>query len=144
MIRPCGSLFSLLLLLGPMVACRPESPEARVQAAFDACVKGIEAKDPAAVIERLSPRFTGPEGMDRDQARLALLGHLRGQKLGITVLESRIEVKGARAEQAVDIFITGRGESQILPDDSTRKSFRLRWELVGDDWKLKDLAEIHG
>lgn len=133
---------ALLIVVVGLGGCGREAPEARIQRAFDACVKGVEAKDPGAVLEHLAPRFSGPEGMDKDQAKLALLGYLRTQKIGLTVLGSRIEVKGFRAEQAVDLFITGRGEGAVLPDDSTRRSFLLTWELLEGEWKLRDLKEI--
>ena len=123
-----------------LLSCAPGSPEARVKSAFEACVKGLETGDPGAVIERLDPGFTGPEGMDRNAARLYLLGALRRERIGVTVLSSRIEVRGREAIQAVELLLTSR-DGGLLPRDASRRTFLLRWRETKGDWRLRELAD---
>jgi len=133
-----------LVVLSALVAlagCRQESPEAQIEKAFSACVEAIEDGDAGAAVEPLSPRFSGPEGMSRDEARLYLAGLLRQEKVGITVLSSRIEVKGSQGAQAVEILLTSRSGSGLLPQDATRRLFLLRWEHQDDRWLLASLRE---
>ena len=123
-----------------LVGCREESPEARVRTAFDACVKAVEARDAGAAVEGLSTDFQGPEGLDKPGARLYLMGLLRQEKVGITVLGNRVEVKGAEADQAVELMLMSKGEG-LLPKDASRRIFRLHWKLEDGEWRLGRLEE---
>lgn len=128
-------LAAALLLLS---ACHQETPEFQVKRAFADCVAAVEAGDAAPVVKALAPAFSGPEGLDRDGAKLFLLATLRQGKIGVTVLSQRIAVQGNRAEQSVDLVFTRRGGASILPDETTRRTFVLRWEKRGGDWKLRE------
>ena len=125
------------------LACAPTSPEARVKRAFEECVKGVESGDAEAVIARLDPGFSGPEGMDRASAKLYLLGVLRREKIGVTVLSSRIDVRGREALQTSELLILSRSGG-ILPQDSTRRTFLLRWAEKEGHWRLRELQEEAG
>jgi hypothetical protein len=114
-----------LLALAVLAGCRSEAPEARIRAAFAACVHAVEAGDAAGAAARLSPGFQGPDGMDRGGAQLFLMGVLRREKVGVTVLGQRLEVRGGQAEQAVDLLLTGRAGS-TLPSEGSRRSLVLR------------------
>lgn len=129
--------------LALLLACTPESPEARVKKAFEACVKGVESGDAGAVAERLDPAFTGPEGMDRNAARLYLLGLLRREKVGVTVMSNRVDVRGREALQTVEVLLTSRGGG-LLPQDASRRTFLLRWRENGETWRLRELADGTG
>lgn len=129
---------TLLVLAG----CRTESPEAQIQKAFDHCIQAIEAGKGDTATEVLSPRFEGPEGMGRDEARLYLLGLLRGETIGITIFSSRIEVKGSQAQQAVEAILTSRAGGALLPQEASRRLFQLRWEETEGRWRLRSLAEV--
>lgn len=129
----------LLLVLG----CRSGSPEAQVRAAFAACVEAVEAAQPEPVIERLDPTFQGPDGMDRAQARLFLLGVLRRQKVGVTVLAQRVDVQGSTARQAVDLMLTGKGGG-LLPEDASRRTLHLTWREHKGAWRLVAVREERG
>lgn len=129
---------ALLVLAG----CRTESPEAQIQKAFDGCIQAIEAGKAETATEALSPRFEGPEGMGRDEARLYLTGLLRGEKIGITVFSSRVEVKGSQARQTVEAILTSRTGGALLPQDASRRLFQLRWERTEGKWRLRGLAEV--
>jgi hypothetical protein len=128
----------LILLPG----CRSERPEVLIQKAFDVCVKAIEAGDATEATESLSPRFSGPEGMNRDEARLYLMGLLKQEKVGITVFSSRIQAKGSQAQQAVELLLTSRSGAAILPQDASRRLFQLRWELMEGEWRLRSIEEV--
>lgn len=131
----------LFLLLAALLACSRESPEARIRKAFDASVRAVEAGDAPAATEALSPKFAGPEGMDRAGARLFLMGVLRQEKVGVTVFSQKVEVDGPRALQTVDLLVTGRTGGALLPGEHTRKTLTLRWELRDGDWRIRELAQ---
>ena len=128
--------FALILLAG----CHQDSPEVQIQKAFDTCVKAIEAADPKPVLAVLSPQFSGPEGMSREEAKIYLLGLLRQEKLGITVFANRIAVHGSQGDQSVEVVLTSRSGSTLLPEDASRKLFLLRWERLDGLWRLQSLA----
>jgi len=133
------ALFLPVLLL----ACSPENPETRVKQAFESCVKGVETGDAGAVIERLDPQFAGPEGMDRNAAKLYLLGVLRREKIGVTMFSNRIEVKGSEAIQTVEVVLTSRSGG-LLPQDASRRTFLLRWVETKNVWRLRELVDGAG
>jgi hypothetical protein len=129
--------FALIALAG----CHKESPEAQIQKAFDACVKAIEEADSGTAVAVLSPQFSGPEGMTRDEAKLYLLGLLRQEKIGITVFASRIEVKGSRGSQSVEVLLTSRSGASVLPQDASRRLFLLGWDKENGNWRVRSLQE---
>ena len=135
LVRPVLALLCALSLAG----CRREAPEARIQRAFDASLRAVEAGDAAGASEILSPKFAGPEGLDRAGARLFLTGELRREKVGVTVLSQKLEVDGPRALQEVDLLITGRTGGGLLPEETSRRSLVLRWELRGGDWLIREV-----
>lgn len=123
-----------------LVGCKEQSPEARVRKAFDACVQAVEARDASGAVEGLSKDFQGPEGLDKPGARLYLMGMLRQEKVGITVLGNRVEVKGDQADQAVELMLTSKGEG-LLPKEASRRVYRLQWKLEDGEWRLGRLEE---
>ena len=131
------SALALIAILG----CKNDSPDAQIKKAFDSSVKGIESSDPGSAVEALSPDFAGPENMNRDEAKLYLMGLLNQGKIGITVVSSRLEVKGSRADQGVELVVTSRGDGSVLPQDATHRQFQLRWEEQDGHWRLKELQE---
>ena len=139
--KTCQAAFLLPMLL---LACAPERPEARLKRTFEACVKGVETGNPAAVIECLDPQFTGPGGMDKRSAKLYLMGILKREKIGVTIFSSRIEVKGHDALQTVELVLTSRGESGLLPQDASRRTFLLKWIERDKAWRLRELLDASG
>jgi hypothetical protein len=103
----------------------------------------VESGDAAEAISSLDPEFRGPDGMDKATARLFLLGVLRQEKVGLTVLRNEISVKQSEAFQEVDLLLTGRSGS-LLPQDASRRSFQLRWRKARGDWKLMELQPLDG
>lgn len=135
-----AALLMVPVLLGG-AACRRESAEAQVHRAFRACVDAVESGDPEPVLERLAKDFQGPEGMDREGAKLFLLGLLRREKVGVTVLEERTEAAGDAGMQEVVVVLTSRGEGALMPQDASRRRFTLRWVRQGGQWRLKEMRE---
>lgn len=128
----------LVLALG---GCRSDTPEAAIRKAFDACIQAVEAGDAEAVVAQLHPKFAGPEGLDRPQARFYLMGFFRQGKVGVSVLSSRVDVKGRQGLQVVEVLLTSRGQGAVLPDETSRKTFHLRWELHEKAWRLRECSE---
>lgn len=109
--------------------------------AFQDSVKAVEAGDAGEAASVLAQDFSGPEGMDKASAKLFLMGILKQEKIGITVLENRVDVQGTRAKESVNLLLTGRGGSGLLPDETSRHLFLLSWERQGRHWKLRELQE---
>jgi hypothetical protein len=129
----------MLILLVALAGCHHESPETQIQKAFEGSIQAIESADSETPIKILSPRFTGPDGMSRDEAKLYLMGLLRQGKIGVTVLSSHIEVHGSQATQTVEMVLTSRTGISLLPQDVSHRLFRLGWERMDGDWRLRDL-----
>ncbi len=127
------------LLLVLLAGCARERPEARINRVFDEAVGAVQAGDAAGAAERLSPRFTGPEGMDRASARAYLAAILFREKVGVTVVGRRVEVRGAEAVQTVDLILTGRTGTGLLPQESSRRTLTLLWELRDGTWRIREL-----
>ena len=137
-----NSLACACLLL-TLLACRSDKPEAQVRKAFEQCRAAVSAGDVAGATAPLNPAFRGPDGMDKATARLFLLGLFRQEKVGVTVVRNEVAVQGSEALQEVDLILTSRGGG-LLPQDASRRSFRLRWRKSGDDWTLVELLPLDG
>jgi len=135
-----GPLLVPVLLAG-LGGCRSHSPEEQVRAAFEACRAAVEAGDAAAATAPLDPAFAGPEGLDRASARMVLVGLFRQGKVGITVFRNEVTVRGGEASQEVDLVLTQRGAGP-LPEDASRRSFRLLWRRTSDQWRLRELQAL--
>jgi ketosteroid isomerase-like protein len=133
------SIASVSMVL-TLLACRSDKPEDQVRRTFEACVAAVEAGDAAAAAEPLDATFRGPEGMDKPGARLFLMGLLRQEKIGVTVVQSDVAVRGDEAFQDVDLILTGRSGG-LLPQDASRRDFSLRWRKTGGGWKLVAIQE---
>lgn len=129
------------LCLTALLACSRDSPEARIQKAFKAGVRAVEAGDASGAAAVLSPGFAGPEGMDRAGARLMLMEMLRQEKVGVTVLTQKVEVDRSQAVQVVQVLLTGRTGGALLPGEQSRKFLTIRWELRDGDWRIRELQE---
>jgi hypothetical protein len=81
--------------------------------------------------------------MDKATARLFLLGLFRQEQLGLTVVRNEVAVKGGEALQEVDLVLTSR-RGGLLPQDASRRGFRLRWRQAGGDWTLQELLPLEG
>jgi hypothetical protein len=132
------SVVTALALLGALASCASDRPEEQVRKAFEACCKAVEAGDAAAATAPLDPAFRGPEGMDKATARLFLLGTLRQEKVGVTVVRNEVAIRGKEAFQDVDLILTGRSGG-LLPQDASHRTFQLRWRKAGGDWKLVEV-----
>jgi hypothetical protein len=128
-----------------LLACRSDKPEDQVRKRFEACRAAVEAGDAAAASAPLDPAFRGPDGMDKATAQLFLMGTLRQDKVGVTVVRNEVAAKGNEAFQDVDLILTGRDHARggaLLPEDASRRSFRLRWLNSGGEWRLVELQSL--
>ena len=138
-----GPMAATLSVLCVLAACHADQPEDQVRKAFETCRAGVESGDVAEATSSLDPEFRGPDGMDKATARLFLLGILRQEKVGVTVVRNEITVKRSEAFQEVDLLLTGRSGS-LLPQDASHRSFRLRWRKTHGDWRLLDIQSLDG
>jgi len=121
-----------------VLACSREGPEARIRKAFEGARRAVEAGDAPGAVKVLSPRFQGPEGLDRAGTGLFLAGVLGRQKVGVTVLSQKVELDGNRAVQTLDMVLTGRAGGELLPGERSRRTLVLRWELRDGDWAVRE------
>jgi len=135
--RRCLMLGLLLSLLG----CSRDAPETQIRRAFETCVRAVEAGDAAGAVDRLSAGFTGPDGMDRAGARLYLTALLRREKVGVTVVAQQVAVRDNQAMQNVQLLLTGRTGSELLPAEGSRRSLVIRWQRRDGDWKIAEVQE---
>ncbi|MBK9797184.1 MAG: hypothetical protein IPP58_11925 [Holophagaceae bacterium] len=138
-----GKSIASLCAVFALLACQSDKPEEQVRKAFETCRRGVEAGDAAAAAAPLDPAFLGPDGMDRASARLFLMGTLKREKIGVTVLRNEVAVRGNEALQEVDLLLTGRSGG-LLPQEASNRSFRLRWRKAGSDWRLAELQSLDG
>ncbi len=125
-----------------LLACSPESPEQQVKRAFHDLVKKVEASDAPGTVAFLAPTFEGPDGLDKGTLQLMLVGIFREQKVGVTVLSESVRMDKRLAYQDVTVLLTGRAGKSLLPDDSSRKSYRLTWELKDKIWRMKRAEQL--
>ncbi len=137
-----NSLASVSLLL-TLSACRSDKPEEQVRKAFEQCRAAVEAGDAAGATAPLGPAFRGPDGLDKATARLYLLGLFRQEKVGVTVVQNEISVKGSEALQEVELVFTSR-RGGLLPQDASHRGYRLRWRKSGDNWTLLEFLPLEG
>ena len=127
------------LLLALAVACGSDSPEAQVRKAFAEAVGAVESGDAPKALDALHADFRGPEGMSKADAGLYLMGWLRKEKVGVTVLAQRLDLRGAEATQTVDLLLTGKGAGSALPEERSRRTLTLRWVRVGKGWRIREI-----
>ena len=127
------------VLLLALAACHSDKPEDKVKAAFDTCVKAVEAGDAATVAEQLDPQFQGPEGLDRAGVRFYLMGVFRQGPVGVTVLENRVKRNGPEIWQTVGLVLTQKG-SGLLPDAS-RRNYLIHWRERKGEWRMVEVQE---
>ena len=126
-----------------LVACRSDKPEDQIRKRFEACRAAVEAGDIATAAAPLDPAFRGPEGMDKATAKLVLMGLVRQERIGVTVLRNEVAVRRDEAIQDVDLVLTSRSGG-LLPQEASQRSFRLRWQKTGSDWSLLELQSLDG
>lgn len=126
-----------------LTACRSDNPEAQIRKRFEACRAAIEAGDAAAAASPLDAAFQGPEGMDRATARLFLLGALRQEKVGVTVVRNEVMVRGNEGFEEVDLILTGRAGG-LLPQDASHRHFHLQWRRTDGTWTLLEVQSLEG
>lgn len=137
--RLAPALLPTLVLLS---GCRKEGDEAAIRRTFQDCVEAVEAGDAGRAAEALAPGFMGPEGLDRAAAVLYLRGVLGREKVGVTVLAQTLEVKGHQAAQEVDVVLTGRTGSALLPEETGRHHLRVRWEKRDGAWRIREVQDV--
>ena len=131
----------MLGLLLALLACSRDTPETRIRQAFAACVRAVEAGDAAGAMDRLDAGFAGPEGMNRAGAELYLAALLRREKVGVTLVADQLAVRDDQAMQNVQLLLTGRTGSGLLPAEGSRRTLMIRWQCRDGEWKIAEVQE---
>lgn len=134
---------AVVLLVGLLLGCRSETPEAQVRKAFEACRAAVESGDAAAATAPLDPAFRGPDGLDRASSRVFLQATFRQQRVGVTVLRSALTERNGEFLQEVDLVLTGKSGA-LLPEEASHRTFLLRWRKVSGTWRLVELRTADG
>lgn len=90
----------------------------------------------AEVMDSVAADFAGPEGMDRRQLNMFLVGvSMQNQKLGTSIGPLDIKIIGDRATVKFTLGASG-GAGGFLPDRAQIYNMETGWRMEGGDWKL--------
>jgi hypothetical protein len=79
--------------------------------------------------------------MDRAGAQVYLTALLRREKVGVTVVAQQVAVRDNQAMQNVQLLLTGRTGSELLPAEGSRRSLVIRWQYRDRQWKIAEVQE---
>ena len=132
---------SIALVLGLWLClggCARTPPEQALRESLSELQAAVEARDAAAVEERLAEDFIGPEGLDRDGARrLAQVLFLRYRSTDATLgpLEIAMQDQDRHAIVRFTAALTA-GTGGFLPESGQVYEVETGWRLEGDEWQL--------
>lgn len=132
---------ALIGTLAVLLACRSDRPEDQVRRAFEQGRMAVEAGDAAGATTLLDPAFQGPEGMDRATTQLFLLGTLRQDQVGVTVVRNEVAAQGSEVIQEVDLVLSSRSRG-ALSRELSHRAFRLTWHKTDGAWRLKQAQSL--
>lgn len=116
--------------------CAKEDPEQALRASVTSLQAALEARDGAAIGDRLAEDFVGPEGLDRQGARrMAQLVFLRHQNISATLGPLDVSMKGDHATVRFTAVVTG-GAGGLLPETGQLYNVQTGWRSQDGDWKL--------
>lgn len=130
--RSCLAVLALAL-----AGCAGDPDEAALRARIDALQADGEAGRLSELMDAIADDFVGQGGSyDRQQLRLMLLATTRRfQQIGVTRLDTRIELRGAHASADLKLLLTG-GSGGLLPEQGRTMNLRTRWRVDGSQWML--------
>ncbi len=121
----------------------PQTPEAQVRTALEEIVDGAQAKDLAAILDRISDRFVGQGRYHRDDLKGLLFAQLRrGRWNRILLTDTEVTVHGEDSADVRTFALLARGEG-IVPSEADGYSFDLSfareddgaWRVVRAEWR---------
>lgn len=130
-------LSCVALLLLALAGCAGDPDEAALRQRVDALQADGEAGRVAALMDAVAEDFSGQGGSyDRQQLRLLLMAATRRfQQIGVTRLDTRIEMRGAHASVELKLLLTG-GSGGLIPEQGRSLDLRTRWRVEGGEWML--------
>jgi len=127
------ALASLALLLS---GCHTTPPEQKLRDTIAAMQAAGEKHETSKVMDSVAEDFAGPEGMDRKQFQLFLVGvSMQNRELGTTIGPLDIKIIGERATVAFTLGASG-GAGGLLPDRAQIYQVETGWRMDSGDWKL--------
>ena len=128
-----------ILLLA--AACKPKaSPDQAIRDTLSKAAQALEAGDAGGAAMILDDHYQGPEGMNKAATQFYLMQVLKQGKVGVTITDQDIGVKGTDAFERLHVILTQQGPG-LLPDGS-KKVYMLHWRQVGSDWRLVDVQDF--
>ena len=127
---------------GLLLACGCGAPKDPVRAALDAMVRAANARDAAAVFDRVAPGFSAADGSARDEARSTVERYFAAyEMLDVTVSDVRIERIGSDAARVrFRATMSGQprkiGGLEGLVPSSAVYDFDVRMTNEGGAWKV--------
>lgn len=125
--------------------CKAPTDEETIRTLVRRSLEGVDDKRVRQVVAPLADDFRGPGGMRAREARLAVLGHLRGQGW-LRTFETALDVTVDGAEAHVDLEVmVARGArvdsvTDLLPTNGTKLDFDLELEKRGGTWEVVEGA----
>jgi hypothetical protein len=121
------------------------SEEERVKALFTAAALAAEERRTAELLEPISARFSGPDGLDQQGVKRFLLAMvLRGEWVAVQVAGIAVAVEGDRARATVDVVTArsgkGRAVADLLPQEAAAHRIACRLERESGDWRIVGAA----
>jgi hypothetical protein len=121
-----------LLLSG----CHTTPPEQKLRNTIAAMQAAGEQHETSKVMDSVAEDFAGPDGMDRRQLQMFLVGvSMQNRELGTTIGPLDIKIIGDRATVAFTLGASG-GSGGLLPDRAQVYQMETGWRMEGSDWKL--------
>ena len=95
-----------------------------------------EQHETAKVIDSVAEDFAGPDGMDRKQLKMFLVGvSMQNRQLGTTIGPLDVKILGDRATVRFTLGASG-GSGGWMPDRAQVYQVETGWRMDGGDWKL--------
>jgi len=121
-----------LLLSG----CHKAPPEQKLRDTIAAMQAAGEKHETSKVLDSVAEDFAGPEGMDRKQLNMFLVGvSMQNRQLGTTIGPLDLNIIGDRATVKFTLGASG-GAGGWVPDHAQVYDVETGWRMEGGDWKL--------
>lgn len=120
-----------------LAACTPPASESALRKAISDLRSAIDARDAAAIEERLAEDFIGPDGLDRHGAkRLAVGVFLRNRDVAATVGPLDLQMHGdGHASVRFTAMVSG-SVGGFLPQRGQIYEVRTGWRFGDGQWQL--------
>ena len=134
--HPVLCWFLILCIAVLLQACARTDPEQALRGTVTGLQAAVDARDAAAIEDRLADDFVGPEGLDRQGARrMAQLVFLRHQQVTAKLGPLDVVMQADHATVRFTAVLTG-GTGGLLPESGQLYDVQTGWRLQDGEWKL--------